>query len=856
MKKLVSLFLCFIFLLFFTTYADEIKSEVNIMERPLKFDFGSKETPGYISVPANLLFSQDRGYGFSKETKGEVVSQGRSDSLFGDGVNLGDATFDVILPDGNYRFVITKASTKRAIIYINNMLAGMNVDMYGTENIPYGSTIKADLPITGGKASLRMENTSEIAALEIYRISDTEKRKPHIFLIGDSTVCDYYPIKNYNPQPGTVRTGWGQLLGGFLDPNFVVVKNMAASGTYARQYYEAGWFDGVINQAKEGDYIFIQYGINDRTYDNIDSMKATLKKMVEKSVEKKLIPVLISPQISVKFWGIQTDFGRPTGSGFAGFFKAVGEVANETGTLFIDLTSLSSEFFGTVGRVYTSKNYYLYDKNKDEQVDGLHLSYHGAKRVAEIVVEEIKRQKSEGIKDKWGNDFSKIVVNEEAPYRIFYQGQSGLEEMDVIATKYKFVAGNTSIFIAGDSTAQSYGDHYYPQKGWGQFIHKYLDESITIKNHALAGRSAKTFDNEGRFEAILKDLKAGDYVFIQFGHNDRSTSKPERYSTPQEFETLLTKFATQTMQKGGNPVILTPTTSNWPNEKGEFGYGFGDYTKAMENVARNLNIPILDVNKATAEYFTSVGPQEVKSYFLNCEAGEAVNYPDGVTDNTHFKDKGADKVAYIVATEIKNKIPALSGNVILPNFDKEYADLENHWAKDYVKSLTKEGILDIINSDNFMPDELITRLDFAVLILKAANMSGHFIKDIQFKDITNDNPYKFFAQTIKDLNLFDENMIVDNKLMPQSSITREEAACLISNVLKHLGVKAQNLVDINSYMDKDEISPWAKDYMANVVSLNIISGTGQNMLSPKKVLTKAEAVVMASRLRHIIKGER
>jgi len=235
MKKLVSLFLCFIFLLFFTTYADEIKSEVNIMERPLKFDFGSKETPGYISVPANLLFSQDRGYGFSKETKGEVVSQGRSDSLFGDGVNLGDATFDVILPDGNYRFVITKASTKRAIIYINNMLAGMNVDMYGTENIPYGSTIKADLPITGGKASLRMENTSEIAALEIYRISDTEKRKPHIFLIGDSTVCDYYPIKNYNPQPGTVRTGWGQLLGGFLDPNFVVVKNMAASGTYARQ---------------------------------------------------------------------------------------------------------------------------------------------------------------------------------------------------------------------------------------------------------------------------------------------------------------------------------------------------------------------------------------------------------------------------------------------------------------------------------------------------------------------------------------------------------------------------------------------------------------------------------------------
>src|SRR6478735_6500925 len=116
-----------------------------------------------------------------------------------------------------------------------------------------------------------------------------------------------------------------------------------------------------------------------------------------------------------------------------------------------------------------------------------------------------------------------------------------------------------TIFIAGDSTAASKLPEKRPETGWGEMLQQYFDtKKVVVDNRAQNGRSTKTFISEGRWQAIVDAVKKGDYVFIQFGHNDESKEKGERYTPPADYRTNLSRFVDDVRAKGGNPVLLTP----------------------------------------------------------------------------------------------------------------------------------------------------------------------------------------------------------------------------------------------------------------------------------------------------------
>lgn len=201
-----------------------------------------------------------------------------------------------------------------------------------------------------------------------------------------------------------------------------------------------------------------------------------------------------------------------------------------------------------------------------------------------------------------------------------------------------------TIYIAGDSTVQSYGASYAPQAGWGQFLGNYFNSNIAIVNKAIAGRSSKSFVVEGRLDEILNVIKPGDYLFIQFGHNDATISNPDRYAAPYTtYKEYLGKFVDGARQKGAIPVLITPVARlNYKNNS--FVNDFPDYCTAMKQVAQEKNVKLIDLMTKSLNYYTSKGYNEVYTYYM-----VSVNN----TDYTHFTEKGANQIARLVAEGVR-----------------------------------------------------------------------------------------------------------------------------------------------------------------------------------------------------------
>lgn len=209
------------------------------------------------------------------------------------------------------------------------------------------------------------------------------------------------------------------------------------------------------------------------------------------------------------------------------------------------------------------------------------------------------------------------------------------------------------IFIAGDSTAQSYRENMAPQAGWGQMLPMFFDSSVTVENRAMAGRSLKSFFNEGRYTSILNDAEKGDYVLIQFGHNEGAWNKPERYISHEDFAVMLDEeYILPALEKGLNVVILTQTQSRWFDEETGKIYPPGDevsYASLLRDAAKRHNLPLIDINASSRELANSYGIEGSKALYLHANAGEYEKYPNGVGDNTHFSYQGAFKIAELVA---------------------------------------------------------------------------------------------------------------------------------------------------------------------------------------------------------------
>lgn len=225
-------------------------------------------------------------------------------------------------------------------------------------------------------------------------------------------------------------------------------------------------------------------------------------------------------------------------------------------------------------------------------------------------------------------------------------------------------AGTPTVYIASDSTAQTYSSAYYPQMGWGQRLGAYLDANTTVANHAIGGRSSRSFIEQGRLDTILNAIQPGDYLFVQFGHNDASVSNAERYTSPDDYKRYLRdSYMAGATARGATPVLLTPVSRRDYDANGQFRVSFPDYVTKVYELAAETGVATIDLSARSRAFLNSIGPEAAKGVFLHLSAGQYPAFPDGVADNTHFQEYGAGQMARLVSEGVAALPLPLAGHV-------------------------------------------------------------------------------------------------------------------------------------------------------------------------------------------------
>jgi lysophospholipase L1-like esterase len=226
------------------------------------------------------------------------------------------------------------------------------------------------------------------------------------------------------------------------------------------------------------------------------------------------------------------------------------------------------------------------------------------------------------------------------------------------------------IFLAGDSTMSIKEPKAFPETGWGMpFVH-FWDSTVTVVNKAKNGRSTKTFISEGLWKSIYHDLKEGDYVFIQFGHNDEAKDKGERYATPDTFKMNLHRFIREAREKKAIPVLFTPVSRRKFDKEGNAIATHEQYSALVKEVVNESGVLFIDLDEKSRMLYQQFGEANSKFLFLQLQAGEHPNYPDGKTDNTHFSEMGARLIAQLVLKELKKLNIELTDRVVIPPVKK------------------------------------------------------------------------------------------------------------------------------------------------------------------------------------------
>lgn len=243
-----------------------------------------------------------------------------------------------------------------------------------------------------------------------------------------------------------------------------------------------------------------------------------------------------------------------------------------------------------------------------------------------------------------------------------------------------------TIFLASDSTVQTYESNYYPQTGWGETLalffggevvesecedcdfsqsQTYEAENVIVENRAIGGRSSKSYVEEGKLDDLLEDIKPGDYLFVQWGHNDSTYSRPNRYVSSEDFGQWIQYYVDGALQRGATPVLVTPVarysyTTNEDGSLNTFVGNFEQYGNVMRTMAEEQDIPLVDLTARSVAVCNNFGIEGAKSLFLWVAAGEYTGaYAGGASDSTHLQYYGAYKFAQCVAQGILESDDAL-----------------------------------------------------------------------------------------------------------------------------------------------------------------------------------------------------
>jgi lysophospholipase L1-like esterase len=226
------------------------------------------------------------------------------------------------------------------------------------------------------------------------------------------------------------------------------------------------------------------------------------------------------------------------------------------------------------------------------------------------------------------------------------------------------------IFLAGDSTMAIKETKAYPETGWGMPFIYFWDSSVTVVNRAKNGRSTKTFLSESLWKSIIDEAKEGDYIFIQFGHNDESVEKKERYATPDTFKMNLARFINESREKKAIPVLFTPVSRRKFDKENNAVETHKEYSTLTREVATETGVLFIDLDEKSRALYHQFGPENSKWLFLQLQPGEHPNYPEGKIDNTHFSEMGARLIAQLVLKELKSLNIELTERMFIPPVKK------------------------------------------------------------------------------------------------------------------------------------------------------------------------------------------
>ncbi len=228
------------------------------------------------------------------------------------------------------------------------------------------------------------------------------------------------------------------------------------------------------------------------------------------------------------------------------------------------------------------------------------------------------------------------------------------------------------LYLIGDSTMCEYEPSRAPLTGWGMPFKYFFDSSVTIYNMAKGGRSTRTFLSENRWQPVTDSLQEGDYVFIQFGHNDEAKEEKykDRYTPVEDYKTNLVKFIEETRSKKANPMLVTPVTRMRFDKDGNIEETHKEYSAAVWEIGKQYHTPVIDLDAKSRELLQQLGPVHAKMLFMQLDSLEHPNYPNGQKDNTHFNEFGARRMAELVLKEIRNLNLELVQRIVVPAIKK------------------------------------------------------------------------------------------------------------------------------------------------------------------------------------------
>lgn len=224
--------------------------------------------------------------------------------------------------------------------------------------------------------------------------------------------------------------------------------------------------------------------------------------------------------------------------------------------------------------------------------------------------------------------------------------------------------------LMGDSTMADKDLSYQnPERGWGQRLKSHVDAGVVVANYAQNGRSTKSVQTLGIWDRVKADLKAGEYLFIQFGHNDSKESDSTRYAAPfGAYQDNIRLFVDYALSVGAKPILFTPVSRRWFDDEGKLKRGcHGDYPAAVKQVAEEYGLPLIDANEVTQQWLMSLGDEASRKYYMWIEEGTNPKHPQGKVDNTHTNVAGARQIVNLLLPEIVKVIPELASHVV--NYD-------------------------------------------------------------------------------------------------------------------------------------------------------------------------------------------